>query len=240
MKPELLLLPGMLCDAASWRAQIADLADVVAPRVMAYGAADSFEAMAEAVLATAPARFALAGHSMGGRVAQEVYRKAPQRVIALALLATDYRGHPDDASRAAEAARRDGMLARVRTEGMEAFARFWAPQVIAPANLTDTKLMADAVAMMARHSPGALEAETLAGLTRPDRSALLPTIGCPVLVCAGDQDTLRPVAVHRDMAALIPNAQLVVIAGSGHMVAMERPEAVSAAMRDWLAGIQGL
>lgn len=230
----LLLLPGMLCDAASWRAQVTDLADVANLRVMSYGDADSFEAMAEAVLATAPERFALAGHSMGGRVAQEVYRKAPERVIALALLATDYRGHADEAARAAESARRDSILARVRADGMDTFARFWAPQAIAPANMANAELVADAVAMMARHSPAALEAETLAGLTRPDRSALLPTIACPTLICPGDQDTLRPVAIHQDMAARIPNARLVVIEGSGHMVAMERPDAVSAAMRGWL------
>jgi pimeloyl-ACP methyl ester carboxylesterase len=235
----LLLLPGMLCDDASWRAQLTDLADVAVPRVMAYGGADSFEAMADAVLVEAPERFALAGHSMGGRVAQEIYRKAPQRVIALALLATDYRGHADEAARAAESARRDGIIARVHAEGMGAFARFWAPQVIAPANMANADLVAGAVAMMARHSAAALEAETLAGLTRPDRSALLATIACPTLICSGDQDTLRPVAIHQDMAARIPSARLVVIEGSGHMVAMERPDAVSAAIRDWLARAAG-
>jgi len=233
--PPLLLLPGMLCDAASWRAQMENLADIAEPRVMAYGDADSFTAMADAVLADAPERFALAGHSMGGRVAQEVYRMAPDRVIALALLATDYRGHADDASRAAESARRDNMIAKVRADGMEAFARAWAPQVIASANMEDAALVGEVVAMMTRHSLAALEAETLAGLSRPDRSALLSRISCPTLICSGDQDTLRPISVHQDMAVRIPNSHLVVIEGSGHMVAMERPAAVSKALHDWLS-----
>jgi pimeloyl-ACP methyl ester carboxylesterase len=100
----------------------------------------------------------------------------------------------------------------------------------------DAALVGEAVAMMARHSLAALEAETLAGLTRPDRSALLPRISCPTLLCSGDQDTLRPISVHQDMAARIPNSHLVVIEGSGHMVAMERPVLVSKALREWLSG----
>ncbi len=113
----------MICDAAFWRSQIADLADISVPRVIEFGPLESFEAMAGKVLAEAPERFALAGHSMGGRVAQEVYRKAPDRVLRLALLATDYRGHISEEARAAEEARRNGMIAKVQAEGMEAFAQ---------------------------------------------------------------------------------------------------------------------
>jgi pimeloyl-ACP methyl ester carboxylesterase len=235
----LFLLPGMLCDAASWRAQVADLADIANPQVASYGDADSFEAMADAILADAPARFALAGHSMGGRVAQEICRKAPERVAALALLATDYRGIADEAMRTAETARRDGMLAKARAGGMDGFARAWVKQVVAPANLQDGALASAAVDMMARQSFESFAAQSLAGLTRHDSSDLLPRIACPALICAGDQDTLRPVDIHRDMAARIPDARLVVIAGSGHMVAMERPAAVSAAMREWLGRVPG-
>jgi pimeloyl-ACP methyl ester carboxylesterase len=233
----LVLLPGMLCDGAFWRAQMRDLGDVANCRVAAYGLADDFDTMADIVLATAPQSFALAGHSMGGRVALEIVRRAPGRVRALALIATDYRGHLSEEARAAEAARRDGIIARIRDAGMEGFARGWAPQVIAPENMTDAALVEDVVAMMMRQPAEAAAAQTLAGLMRRDQTDILPTIACPTLVCAGSEDKLRPVAVHRDMAVLISGSRLVEIAGSAHMVAMERPDALTAEMRAWLPAV---
>lgn len=234
MSAPLLLLPGMICDAAFWRAQIKDLSDVAAPRVVEFGPLESFETMADKVLSEAPPRFALAGHSMGGRVAQEVYRKAPERVLKLALLATDYRGHVSEEARAAEEARRNGMLARVKAEGMESFAKGWVKMVVSPANLEDAALVDDVVAMMARQTPEILAAHTFAGLARPDYTDMLPRISVPTLIAPGEADTLRPVSVHQEMTARVPNSSLVVIEGSGHMVAMENPKAVSGAMRNWL------
>ncbi|MEI9994349.1 MAG: alpha/beta fold hydrolase [Rhizomicrobium sp.] len=235
-KPDLLLLPGMLCDAASWEAQTAALAGVCTPRVIAFGDADSIDAMADVALAGAPDSFALAGHSMGGRVAQAIYRRVPQRVTRLALLATDFRGHSDDAARAAEAARRDGMIARVAAVGLAEFSRGWARQVVSPSRLDDAPLLAAIAEMMARHTPEQLAAQTLAGLTRPDFADLLPQVSCPTLLVAGDEDTLRPVAVHREMADAIPRSRLDVLPQCGHMVAMERPDLVTAALRHWLVG----
>ncbi len=231
----LVLLPGMLCDAAFWRAQSITLADICAPQVQSYGLLDSFDAMAEAVLASAPERFALAGHSMGGRVALEVYRRAPDRVLHLALLATDYRGHAGEEARAAEAARRDAILARIDAEGMHGFARMWVEQVVARENLSDAALVCDIVEMMARHDRAVCAAQTLAGLTRRDQAGVLAQVRCPTLVCAGREDALRPVAVHREMVARVTASHLVVVERSAHMVAMERPDEVTVAMRDWLS-----
>jgi pimeloyl-ACP methyl ester carboxylesterase len=231
----LVLLPGMLCDGAFWRAQMRDLGDIADCRVARYGLADDFDTMADIVLATAPQSFALAGHSMGGRVALEIVRRAPSRVRGLALIATDYRGHSSDEARAAEAARRDAILTKIAADGMDGFARFWTPQVVAPANMGNAALVEEVVAMMARQAPQAAAAQTLAGLMRRDQTAILPTIACPTLICAGWDDRLRPVSIHREMAALIPASRLAVIEGSAHMVAMERPEALTAEMRSWLA-----
>jgi pimeloyl-ACP methyl ester carboxylesterase len=233
----LVLLPGMLCDAAFWRAQSRALADICAPQVQSFGLLDGFDAMAEAVLAGAPQRFALAGHSMGGRVALEVYRRAPERVSHLMLLATDYRGHAGEEARAAEAARRDAILARIDADGMHGFARAWVEQVVARENLSDATLVRDIVEMMARHDRAVCAAQALAGLTRRDQADVLAQVRCPTLVCAGGQDALRPVAVHREMAARIAASRLVVVERSAHMVAMERPDEVAVAMRDWLSHI---
>jgi pimeloyl-ACP methyl ester carboxylesterase len=231
----LVLLPGMLCDGAFWRAQNDALADICAPQVPSFGSLDGFDAMAEAVLASAPERFALAGHSMGGRVALEVYRRAPDRVSHLALLATDYRGHAGEDARAAEAARRDAILAKIDADGMRGFARMWVEQVVARENLSDATLVTAIVEMMARHSREICAAQTLAGLERRDQADVLAQVRCPTLVCAGREDLLRPVAVHRDMAARVAGSRLVVVNRSAHMVAMERPTDVTVAMRAWLS-----
>jgi pimeloyl-ACP methyl ester carboxylesterase len=234
MKPALLLLPGMLCDGAFWRAQTDGLADICDPRVMAYGLADSIPAMAECVLAEAPETFAVAGHSMGGRVALEIVRQAPERVERLALIGTDYRGHDCAASRATETLNRDRLLAHAREHGMASLARVWFTGLVAPAQARDRALMDALVAMGARHSLRQLEAEIAAGLTRPDYAALLPSIACPTLVCAGEVDWLRSADNHSRMAAAIAQARFVMIPGAGHMIAMERPNALTAAMRAWM------
>jgi len=234
-KAPLLLLPGMLCDRASWRAQIHALSDPYEITVAEFGDADDIVAMAKGVLANAPERFALAGHSMGGRVALSLYRMAPERVTHLGLFATDFRGHADAAARAGEATRRDGMMARVAAVGLAEFARGWAKQVVSPSRLDDAALLDDIATMMARHRPEQLAAQTLAGLTRPDFADVVPRIACPALLIAGEDDTLRPASVHREMAEMIAGSELLALAQCGHMVAMEKPDAVTAAMRRWLA-----
>ena len=234
-KPHLVLLPGMLCDEAFWQAQAKALSDLCVPVVASFGLADSLDDMADIVLSGAPARFALAGHSMGGRVALEIVGRAPERVARLGLFCTDYRGHESDASRSEESLHRERLLAEARDIGMASLSRLWFTSLIAPEQAGNEDLIEALTAMGARHSLEQFAAEIRAGLARTDQSALLPAINCPTLVCAGEKDTLRPVGGLAQMAARIPRARLTVIEGAGHMVAMERPEALTAAMRDWLA-----
>ncbi len=230
----LLLLPGMLCDGTSWQAQVEGLANICTPRVVSYGLADSIGAMAEVVLAGAPESFALAGHSMGGRVALEVYRRVPQRVARLALLCTDYRGHVSEEARNREIANGEGLKALARNEGMDAVASRITGIALPPDRQADKPLVEAVMAMIARFTPAHLAAHLHAGLTRPDFTDLLPSIACPTLICAGEKDVMRPVEVHREMAAKIPSSHLTIIRGGGHMIAMEHPEQVTAAMRSWL------
>jgi len=238
MRPTLLLLPGMLCDHVFWRAQCEALADLCTPCVVSYGLADSIDKMAERVLSAGPASFALAGHSMGGRVALEVVKRAPERVERLGLFCTDYRGHESEAARTVEAMSRERLLANARESGMANLARRWFVSQIAAAQAANAELIRTMTAMGARHSLQQLEAEFSAGLNRQDYAHLLAAISCPTLVCAAELDWLRPVGGHIQMAARIPHARLIVIEGSGHMVAMERPDALTAAMRDWLTAAE--
>jgi len=231
-----MLLPGLNCDAAVWAPQVAALKDQASCVVPAWGLRDSLTAMAEQVLAEAPSeRFSVAGHSMGGRVALEVMRLAPQRVERLALLSTGT--HPLAAGAAGEKERAGRMLLLqiARTQGMRAMAQEWARGMVHPDRI-GTPLFDEILDMLARGSAEQFDAQINALLHRPDAAALLPAIQCPTLVLTGRDDSWSGPAQHEAMAAAIPHAQLVIVEHSGHMCTMERPQAVSAALAGWLQG----
>lgn len=230
----LLLLPGLLCDQVAWAATAALLPEFDC-RVPAWGALDTIGAMAEHVLATTPEpRFALAGHSMGGRVALEVVRRAPHRVSHLALLDTGYQALPDGEAAEKERSGRAALLARSREDGMRAMGQVWATGMVHPDQI-GTPLFDAILDMIERSNPDQFAAQIQALLGRPDATAQLSDVRCPTLVLCGRQDTWSPLARHEIMAGLIPGAVLSVVEHSGHMSPMERPEAVSAAMRAWLS-----
>jgi pimeloyl-ACP methyl ester carboxylesterase len=242
-KPTLVLLPGLMCDAAVWSPQVEALRDRFDCIVIDYGALDSLQAMAEHVLATVAAtadaaRFALAGHSMGGRVAFEVMRLAPERVTHLALMDTATNPLAAGDAGAKERAGRLELLEIAQRDGMRAMGRRWAVPMVHPAHV-DTPVFDAIVEMIARRTPALFEAQIRALLTRPDASALLAHITCPTLVLCGREDAWNPPAGHELMRDALRNAaggaRLVVVPHSGHMVTMEQPDAVNRAMRDWLA-----
>lgn len=230
--PPLVLAPGMLCDADAWAGVIAALGGEI--QVAEYGPARSMTAMAQALLAAAPPVFALAGHSMGGRVALEAYRLEPHRIAALALIGTEHRPAPVGEAGEREHAGRLRLLQIGRERGMRAVGEAWLESLIDPSRSSDAALVGAILDMIARQTPERLEAEIEAGRTRPDSRALLPQIACPALFLAGRNDRLRPPEVHAEMAALVPGARLVVLEGCGHMLPMERPDETAAALRDWL------
>jgi pimeloyl-ACP methyl ester carboxylesterase len=234
-KPDLLLLPGMLSDGAFWQAQTEALSDICNPLIANYGLEDSIEAMARRVLDRAPESFALAGHSLGGRICLEVYKRARHRVQKLALFCTDFRGHLNDKTRNEEVARRGRLLAIALENGMTELSRGWFRTLIAPERLDDEVLVSALAEMGARHTVEQLSAELHAGIMRPDFSDLISTIDCPTLLCAAGKDKLRNPETNATMASVIAKSRLVVIPESGHMIAMEHPQAITSAMRSWLA-----
>jgi pimeloyl-ACP methyl ester carboxylesterase len=224
------LLPGFLCDQTVWKQQIAALSDVVDPVCMTWGSEhDSILAMAEAVLRWAPPTFALAGHSMGGRVAFQVYRLAPERVTKIAVLNTG-----SDARSESEEPGRRRLLEIARSQGMRAMAVEWLKGMLPPYRQDDTPLVEEIIGMFERKSPDLFEIQMLALLGRPNATPLLTEIQCPALVLTGRDDAWSPPARHLDMAQLIPKSELVLVPKCGHMSTMERPEEVTAAMRAWL------
>jgi len=239
VKSGLILVPGLMCDATVWAHQSRSLADRAEIHIADNGGRDSLPAMAEELISWAPDRFALAGHSMGGRVALEVIRRVPERVSALALLDTGYQSIPAGAAGQWERAGRLALLARARQEGMRAMGREWLRGMIHPARLTDVPLIEGLLAMIASKTPELYEAQVHALLERPDATAVLPQIRCHTLVLCGREDTWAPPERHQQLAALIPGSTLEIIPDCGHMCTLEQPEAVTRALRGWLEASGG-
>jgi pimeloyl-ACP methyl ester carboxylesterase len=232
MADGLVLVPGLACDAAVW----AGLALPMPAWVAEGGLQADIGAMAEALLRDAPAgRFALAGHSLGGRIALEVVRLAPQRVSRLALLDTGWQPRPTGEAGQREQAQRLALVSLAQAEGMRAMAAQWAPGMLHPACLGGAVHEA-VLAMVARQSVQRFAAQQAALLARPDASAVLGAIRCPTLVLCGRQDAWSPLPRHEEMAARIAGAHLAVVEDSGHMSPMEQPAAVAAALSAWLQG----
>jgi pimeloyl-ACP methyl ester carboxylesterase len=228
-KPLLLLLPGLMCDAGVWRAQIAAFGADYEIRVPDFFPLDSFDAMAEAALALADRPFALAGHSMGGRVAMQVAATAPARVLRLALLDTG--AHLPALG---ESENRLGLVATGEREGVEAVIRTWLPPMLAPANRENQALWDAIAAMQRRAGVKTLKRQQRALLNRRDGFAQLDTVKVPTAFITGALDAWSPPEQHREMQAHVPGSTLTVIENCGHMAPMEAPEAVIQALAAWL------
>lgn len=234
MSRTLLLLPGLLCDYAVWKPQVEALSERFRCEVPTYASLNSITAMAEHVLATAPAEtFVLAGHSMGGRVAFEMMRLAPRRVERLALLDTSYPPLGAGPDGEHERSRRLALLELARKKGMRTMGRVWATGMVHPSRL-DTPLFESILDMIERSTPEMFAAQIHALLTRPDAGMQLPKVKCPTLVLCGREDTWSPLHRHEEIHAAIPQSRLVVIEQCGHMSTMEKPDEVSNAFREWL------
>jgi pimeloyl-ACP methyl ester carboxylesterase len=237
--PPVLFLPGLLCDSKTWEYQSRVLAGIAECITAEWSGEDSLAKMAQTALRIAPERFAVAGHSMGGRVALEVYRAAPHRVTHIALLNTGYLPRSQDAAGEQEARSRYVLLEVAKTEGMRAMATQWLPPMINPARRGDRALSETIVEMFARKSPAIFEAQICALLSRPDATPVLESIRCPALLLSGLEDTWSPPSRHANMAAKIPGpSSVVTVPDCGHMSTLEQPAAVAEALRAWL-GLDG-
>src|SRR5512139_340979 len=234
MTEPLVLVPGLMCDEAVWTHQIAVLGAGRSVQVAEHALSNTLGAMADRILASAAPRFALAGHSMGGRVALEVMARAPGRVTRLALLDTGYEALAPGEAGEREKAGRFRLLEMARRDGMLAMAEDWARGMVHPTRLSDQTLMQSIYAMIVRAGVEKFEAQIHALLARSDRTGLLPTLHLHTLVLCGRDDGWSPLSRHQQMARLIPGSTLVDVPDCGHMSTMERPQAITNALRTWL------
>ena len=225
----LVLVPGLMCDARLFAPQIAALSgerDIILPNVTRRV---SIANMAKDVLAAAPHRFAICGLSMGGIIAMEVMRQAPDRIERIALLDTSHLAESDAQSawRTRQMlAARDGDLARVMREEMKPNYLFDGPG--------RREVLDLCMDMALTLGPHVFLRQCRALMDRIDQSETLRAMDVPSLVLCGRHDALCPVERHETMAALIPNAQLAIVEEAGHLPTLEQPDPVNVSLKTWL------
>lgn len=222
-------LPGFMCDGQLFSVQIEELrAQGHDCSVADLTQSTTIVDLAQSVLSKAPEHFVPVGLSMGGIVALELYAQAPQRIGHLALLNNTFKADRASAQRRAQLDRvRRGELDLVLRDELK-------PTYMHPANRNPQSL--DLLSAMAANLGEAVfERQTQALMTRDDYAPVLPRIACPALVLTGDSDKLCPPDLHREMAALIPTAQLTIVPQCGHLSALEQPDIVTAALCDLIA-----
>ncbi len=226
----LVMLPGMMCDARLFAPQIDGLSRDRAVMVAPLHQAERIEDLASMTLDVAPHRFALAGLSMGGIVALEIMRRAPDRVSHLALMDTNPLAETPQ-----RAADREPQIVAARAGRMKDVMR----DEMKPAYLAEGPYKAEILNLVMDMAeglgPDAFVRQSRALQRRRDQQSTLRKIKCPTLVMCGAEDTLCPPEKHQLMAEMIDGADLHIIAGAGHLPTLEQPQTTNALLRKWLA-----
>ncbi len=229
MKQPLVLLPGMMCDARLYGPQIDSFSGEYAVMTAPINDHDNVPALAKDILDNAPPIFALAGLSMGGIVAMEVIRQAPQRITRLALLDTNPK-----AEAPAIAQNREPQIERVRQGALRTVMR----DEMKPNYLADGprvgQILDLCMAMAETLGPEVFVRQSRALQSRPDQQDTLRAVNVPTLILCGEDDALCPIHRHELMRDLIPGATLTVVENAGHMPTLEQPQITNEALAKWL------
>ncbi len=219
----------MLCDYRLWRHQAAALGPNVHYADTTLD--DDFETMAKRALDNAPPKFAIAGLSMGGILAFEIWRQAPERVTHMALLDTNPHAETDE-----RRSLRLEQIAKAMAGGLRELAvDSLKPMYLATAHRDDEALLDLVLDMAMSLGPDAFERQSIALRNRLDSVPTLETIDCPALVLCGDEDMLCPPKYHTLMADRIPGARLRIVDNCGHISSLEQPEVVTRELQQLFA-----
>lgn len=229
MAEPLVLLPGMMCDARVWTTQLTVLSYERPVTIAPVSVGDRVEEIASDLLSSLPSKFALCGHGMGGVVALELLRRAPERVIRLALLGTNPLSDTPQ-----EAAEREPRIIGAKSGRFEAILK----NEVLPRHVGGGSLRNEAIAQM-QEMALSLGADVFARQERAlqrrrDQQSTLRKITQPTLVLAGENDKIVPLKRQEFLAELIPYAKLAVLSGVGHMSMLEDPEGVTEALYAWM------
>ena len=228
-KQELVMVPGLLCSDTLFADQVSGLSDIANIRIGRVLKHDNLRDMAESVLRVAPPKFALAGLSLGGYVAFEMLRQAPERITRLALMNTNAR-----ADRPEQVAFRQMLIGLARTLGPRNVQAAALPMMIHKSRMAERALIDRVLNMADAVGRPAFERQQQAIIDRPDNRPFLAEISCPTVVVVGEQDVMTPVKVAQEMHDGIAGSRIEVIPDCGHLSTMERPEATNTILRDWL------
>lgn len=227
----LVLGPGLLNDADLWAHQMLYLSDLADITMVDTLHDETIQGMARRLLASAPPKFAYAGLSMGGYLAFELLRQAPERITKLALLDTSAReDRPEQTTFRKEA------IAAAEAGQFEDCIKRQMPVFLHPDLAADTThpMHLRVKAMNRRIGAKVYAQQMKVIMSRPDSVAELGRVKVPTLVLVGRQDMGTKVEVHEEIAAGIPGARLCIVEECGHLSTMEQPAAVTALLRDWL------
>jgi pimeloyl-ACP methyl ester carboxylesterase len=227
----IVLIPGLNCSARLYGAQIPGLWRFGPVQVADHTRDDAVAAIAARILASAPPQFALAGLSMGGYIAFEILRQAPQRVARLALLDTGAR--PDTPE---QTERRLHQIELARAGRFAEIPEQLFPLLVSPNHQNDATLWEITHAMADETGADAFVRQQTAIIKRPDSRPGLSAVRCPTLVLVGDGDELTPLPLAQEIAAAISGAQLKVVEDSGHLSTLEQPDIVTQALVEWMSG----
>jgi pimeloyl-ACP methyl ester carboxylesterase len=229
MRQALVLIPGMLNNAMLWDTVASKLADVADVTIPVFEHENSLAAMADSVLARAPAGpLAVAGFSMGGWVAQEIVRRAKDRVTRLAFISSG--------SGPADERERNAFARTSKSEGFDfqAMLEKMFPVAVHASRLNDAALRAAAINMWRKVGDATYQRQRRAVVDRPDLRSHLRNLDVPVLIACGRDDQVLPPALSHELALLVPHARLVFIEQCGHMTPLEHPDEVTRLLRQWL------
>ena len=227
----ILLVPGLNCSPRLYAAQIPALWRLGLVVVADHRRDDTMSGIARRILATAPSRFRLAGLSMGGYIALEIMRQAPERVTKLALLDTSARPETPE-----QTERRQKLIALAEKGRMREIMDVLWLVMVDPSRLKESALRAEMDKMAEETGTDAFIHQQRAIIGRADSRPTLGTIKCPTLMIVGASDQLTPPAHAEEIAQGIKGAKLVKLAGCGHMSPMEKPEEVTKLLIDFFAG----
>jgi len=227
----IVLIPGLNCSARLYAEQIPALWPFASVTVADHTRDDSISAIARRILAAAPPRFALAGLSMGGYIAFEIMRQARERVAKLALLDTGARPETAEQTKA-----RLPRIALAKNGRFAEETELQFPKLVHRSRHGDAALKNIVRAMADETGADVFLRQMHAVMKRADSRPGLSAIACPTMVIVGDDDELTPPAAAQEIAAGISGARLVVIPECGHLSTLEQPEAVNAALVEWMAG----
>jgi pimeloyl-ACP methyl ester carboxylesterase len=226
----LVLVPGLTCTARLYAAQVDALWRFGPVTVADHRRASDIKTTAARILENAPPRFALAGLSFGGYIAFEMMRQAAERIAKLALLDTS--AWPDTPE---QTAARHAWIAMAQSGRYGEMPDISIPRYLHRDRQNDPEMTGIVRLMIEETGPEAFVRQVKAIMSRPDSRPLLPSISCPTLVLVGDGDLATPPVLNQEIAAGIPGARLIVVPHCGHLSTIERPEAVNAALSEWLS-----